>query len=350
MAFNRPTLIQLVQRITADLETNMGIIGAALRRAFTKLLAKVIAGIAHMLHGHLDYNAKQLSPKTADEDNLKQWADVYGLSPNPASFADGFVTLTGVDGSPIVSGTELVSSDSVSFKTTADGLIAAGVAIVAVRASVAGEDGNAELGTVLSLAAPVSGIDAEATVTTAIDGGADGETVEELRERLLERIQQPPSGGGPQDYKAWAKEVTGVTRAWSYPLYLGPGTVGVFFMRDNDDDSVFPSVGEVQDVSAHIELKRPVTARSYVFAPSADEIDFSITISPDSTEVRDAVEQELTDLLARAGEPGGVIYLSQIREACSIAAGEIDNVVHQPSADVNLANGYLPTMGTISWS
>lgn len=349
MAFNRPTLAQLVQRITTDLETSYGIVGAALRNSFIKLFGKVIAGAAHLLHGNLDWISKQILPSTADDENLLRWASTFGLERNEASFAEGTVTFTGTNETTIPEGTELVSADGVVFRTTGDGAIESGEADIDVIAEVAGESGNSAIATVLSLAAPLAGVDPETTVSVAIAGGADQETIEELRTRLLERIQSPPLGGAQQDYIQWAKETTGVTRAWCYPAYLGAGTVGVFFMRDNDADP-FPSESEVETVSAYIETKRPVTAQHYVFAPTAQEVDFSIAISPDTAEVRAAVEAELQDLFDRDAEPGGIIYLSRIREAVSVAAGETDNSISNPSADIDPSNGYIATMGTVTWA
>lgn len=350
MAFNRPTLAQLVQRITTDLETSYGIVGAALRNSFIKLFGKVIGGATHLLHGHLDWIAKQILPSTADDENLLRWATIFGLTRNEASFAEGTVTFTGTNEITIPEGTELVSADGVVFRTTADGEIASGTVDIDVIAEVAGETGNSAIGTVLSLAAPLAGVDAETTVSVALAGGSDQETVEELRTRLLARIQSPPLGGAQQDYVQWAKETSGVTRAWCYPAYLGAGTVGVFFMRDNDESGAFPSESEVEAVSAYIETKRPVTAQHYVFAPTAQEVDFNIAISPDTAELRAAVEAELQDLFDRDAEPGGVIYLSRMREAVSVAAGETDNSISSPSADVDPSNGYIATLGTVTWA
>jgi uncharacterized phage protein gp47/JayE len=67
--------------------------------------------------------------------------------------------------------------------------------------------------------------------------GSDIESIPDLRARLLERIQNPPSGGAAEDYVAWALEVPGVTRAWVYPKEMGAGTVTVRFVRDNDPRS-----------------------------------------------------------------------------------------------------------------
>lgn len=349
MAFERPSLSELRDRIVTDMETRLGIAGAGLRNGFTKLLSYVFAGVAHLLHGHLEWISRQIFATTADDENLSRHGNEYGVTRIAATYADGSVTFTGTNGTEIDEGTELVSSDGVLYKTTAAGTISAGVAEIAVIASAPGEAGNAALGTILSLSSPISGVESEAEVTVEITGGGDQEDIEDYRTRVLDRKRRPPLGGALQDYETWAKEVPGVTRAWAKATYLGEGTVATFFLRDNDDD-IFPSEAEIDDVSAYIETKRPVCAHSYVFAPTGYDVDFEIQLDPDETDVRDAVEEELRDLLDREAEPGEPILLSHIREAISLAAGENDHTLVSPTADVTVAAGYLAQFGAITWS
>lgn len=350
MPFERPTITDLYQRISNDIETRLDVIGASLRTGFVKVLSKVLAGIAHLMYGYLDWTAKQLFPDTAESENLDRWGSIWEISRTPASYAEGSLTFTGDNDTVIPEDTELVTADGVKYKTTEEGTIAAGTATVTARALTAGEVGNSDVGSVFSLETPITGLDSTATVSTEFTGGVDEESDDDYRTRVLERIAEPPLGGAEQDYVAWAKSVAGVTRAWAYPRYLGAGTVGIFFVRDNDEDSIFPDEGEIEDVSAVIETNKPVTADHYVFSPTADPVDFNVVISPDNSAVRYQVEQELADLIEREAEPGGVIYLSHIQEAISLAAGESDHTLLSPTADFESENGYMPTMGDVTFS
>src|ERR1019366_6335080 len=65
-----------------------------------------------------------------------------------------------------------------------------------------------------------------------ITGGADLETDNPMRTRMLESYAAPPHGGDANDYVTWALQVVGVTRAWVPPVPLVPGAVTVFFMMD----------------------------------------------------------------------------------------------------------------------
>jgi uncharacterized phage protein gp47/JayE len=183
-----------------------------------------------------------------------------------------------------------------------------------------------------------------------ISGGADEESDESLRARLLDRLRKPPRGGSKHDYEVWALEVPGVTRAWCYPLGVGIGTVSLTFVTDNAPGGPIPTQEMVERVRAHIEPLRPATVKEFeVFAPTAFPVDITLTVTPDSEAVRAAVRAELEDLIAREGEPGVVIYRSRITEAVSMAVGERDSTVYQPDADIDVPEGYFPMIGEITF-
>lgn len=354
MAFNRPTLQELVDRIKNDFTSRLTSGSAVLRKSVVFVLSRVIAGASHILHGHLDWIAKQLFPDTAALESLKRWASIWDVTQKPADFAGGNVTFTGTNGLQIPALSELQRSDGAKFVTDALATITGGTATVAVTAVDPGADGNTEAGVTLTLVSPIAGIQSAATVAAGgITDGQDEESPELLLGRLLQRIQNPPQGGSESDFERWALENSGVTRAWVYPLNQGAGTVGIAFVLDGEED-IFPDAGKVAEVQDYIDARRPVTIEATVFAPIEDAVDMAITLSPNTAEVRAAVEAELADLFKREAEPGGTILLSHIREAVSIAAGETDHTITSirgtTPANVVSAAGELAVVGTVSFS
>lgn len=349
MAFNRPSLNEIIERVRNDFQSRLTSGSAVLRRSVVSVFSRVIAGASHLLHGHLDWVFRQVFPDTAEKEQLDRWASIWGVARKPADFAAGQVVFTGTNGSVIPSGSELQRSDGIKFTTNASATISGGSATVAVTAVVAGAESNTESGVQVSLTSPIAGVQSAATVhSVGIEDGQDEESDDDLRNRLLQRIQNPPLGGSADDFERWALEVSGVTRAWVYPLNQGPGTVGLAFVEDNEAD-IFPSPTKVAEVQDYIDARRPVTIEATVFAPTPFEIDFTIEPSPDSPEVRAAIEAELEDLIRREGQPGGTILISHIREAISIAAGEEDYILTAPTGNVVADPGELPVMGTITW-
>jgi len=280
---------------------------------------------------------------------LDRYAGIWGVLRVPAAFAGGPVSISGATGAVVPTGTPMQRSDGAAYVTTADATLVDGAAVVQVSATVAGSAGNAGAGTQMAFVQPVANVASSGLVGGGgLGGGAVKESDDGLRARVLARIQQAPMGGASADYVAWALEVAGVSRAWVYPLEDGPGTVVVRFVRDNDA-SMIPDSGEVATVQAYIDERRPVTAQVQVLAPTAVPLDMQITLTPNTAAVRAAVQAELADVFIREAKPGGTILLSHLREAISVAAGETNNVLVSPIADVTHAPGEMPVLGDITW-
>ena len=350
MPFNRPSLPELIARIGSDIESRLPGTDARTRRSNLAVLARIEAGVAHGLYGYLDHIARQVIIDTADSDVLERWAAVWGLSRRSAINASGVVVFSGNNGTLIPAGLVLQRADGLQFLVAVTSSITSGTAQVLVTATEPGDLGNTEPATPLALAAQVLGLSGVATVGSGgIVSGADVESDDSLRARLLTRIQQPPHGGAAHDYVQWALEVPGVTRAWVHPLWMGAGTVGVVFVRDNDPSPI-PDSPEVAAVQAYIEARRPVTAEVYVIAPTPLVVPVTLSVTPDTPAIRAAVAAELVDVFRREATPGVTLRISHLREAVSLAAGEEDHVITAPAGDVVATAGQMPVLGTITWA
>lgn len=355
MPFLRPDLPTLIDRGVADIESRLPGADARLRRSNLNVLARVHAGATHGLYGFLEWLARQILPDTAEDEFLDRHAAIWLREPRfPAEYATGPVMVTGTNGATLPAGSLFKRSDGAIYVTDAEATIVGGTASVTMTAELAGQAGNTAAGSTLKIDSPEDGINAAATVAAGgLGGGADLESNDSLRSRLLERIQQTPQGGARHDYITWAKEVPGVTRAWCFPLEMGDGTVTVRFVRDNDT-SLIPDAGEVAAVQAYIDEQKPVGMEAFAVAPIGVPEVFQIHIVPATSTVKAAVEASLRDLLLREAEPEGgagegVILLTHIREAISLAAGESDHLLVSPIADIEPTTGQMVTFGGITW-
>lgn len=349
MAYARPSLTEIIERKITDIDSRLPTASARLRRSVLNALLRASAAVEHGLYGFIQWLSRQIIPDTAEAEFLERHANWWGITRVAASSAIGNITVTGSGTVP--AGVVLQRADGIEYTVDTEVVITSS-GVVAVTCSTAGAAGNTSAGAKLSFVSPIAGIDSSAT-TEDLTGGADIETDDALRARLRERVQQPPHGGAKNDYIAWAKEVAGVTRVWSMPLWLGAGTVGVFFVRDNDA-SIIPDTAEVQAVQDYIDSVRPVTANVTVIAPIAAPQDMTIQIKPNDSITQANITAELTDLFSRAanvedGNGAGTILISHIREAVSIAAGESDHVMVSPTANITLSIGEIATLGTITF-
>ena len=350
MPFARPTLTELISRVTTDISSRVtDVDSAVLRRSLLGVLGQSEAGAVHMLYGYLDWIAKQAIIDTAEKEYLERWAAIWKVIRKTAGFASGQVALSGTAGASILDGTIVQRQDGVQYKVMGDAVFAGGPLIVPVLALEAGEAGNFATGQPIFLLSPIAGVQSTATTATKLEGGVDVESDERLLARLLARIQQPPHGGAASDYELWALEVAGVTRVWVYPLQMGAGTVTVLFVCDEDED-IIPSPAKVAEVQAYIDARAPVTAEVFVLGPLADALNMTIKLAPNTTAVQNAVRAELADLIDRDSAPGGTILISRLREAVSLAAGENNNQIVTPTVDVTHATGHMAILGTLTFS
>lgn len=348
MTYSRPTLPEMINRVRADVISRLAQ-DDVLRRSDAEVYARVVAAVTHGLYGYIDWISRQLIYDTAEEEILDRWASLWLAVPRkPAAVATGSVTLTGLGGAVVPAGALMQALDGVQYATVNEVTFVGTSAVANIAAVLPAAAGNRVAGQTLTFATPVAGVQSGALASELV-GGADRESDEALRARLLGRIQTPPHGGSAPDYVSWALEVAGVTRAWCYPIELGAGTVTVRFMRDNDSGSAIPDAGEVAAVLAYINAVKPVTAQVTVVAPVAVPLNLTISVTPNTSAVRQAVQDELVDLIRREAVPGGTLLISRIRAAISAAAGEQNYTMSTPIADVVNTTGNITTLGTITW-
>ena len=351
MPFDRPSLADLERRHAADIDGELTALEPRLRRSLIGTIARVLTGAAHGLYGYIAWAVRQLFADSADGPELLRHANAYGITPSAAIQATGTLAITGTTGTRVDAGTKWRRGDDVEYESTADVVLAAGVASPAVRAVVAGAAGNAETGTKASLVSPIAGVVSDATADGALEGGHDEESVDSVRGRYLERLREPPQSGTVADYARWAKAAhAAVTRRWVRPLGRGLGTVDVYLMTDEATDDGVPAAAVATAARTYIDSRRPATADVNVIAPTA--VEFNVTIDmlvPDTAAVRAAVESELADLILRDSEPGGTILLTHVREAISSSLGETDHDLVTPDADVTHADAEIAVLGTVTW-
>ena len=361
MSFSRPTLTQLTDRISADFQTRITGASTLLRRSTLKVIARVLAGVFHLMYGFLEFISKQLFASSSDQAYLDRIASEYGIVRIAGTRASGEGLITGTNDEYVPIGTVLQSASGQRYITTILTTIAGGTATLLFEAEDAGSDGNDVAGISLSFITPLSGISSACTVdVNGITGGADIESDESLRARVLSRKRLPPHGGSKFDYVNWAREVPGVTRAWCFPEYAGVGTVALAFVRDGDVP-IIPDAAErlaVEDYliehtdpGTGLTMGIPVTAQPgfSVLDVTAYVVNFNIDIYPNTTAVKADIQAALEDLISTEGGPGETLYISKIRQYISNAIGEGHHRLNIPAADVAASQIQVHTLGVITW-
>ena len=333
MPFKRKTLSELRDENRNFLQAELKNVGALLRFANLKVVADMDAGMAHLHYGYLDYMALQSNPFTATDESLAGWMALKRVYRKPASAAKSKdVKAVGAANRIIPAGTILNRGDGYQYTVDAEikiqdsgeghGGITAVLPDVTDDVTGGGANGNADAGTVLTLDVNIAGVESQLTLIEAATGGADIEDEEAFRSRGLLSWQEPPQGGSDTDYKKWALEVSGVTRAWVKRRLNGAGTVGVYIMCDGNLNDGFPvgtdGISQLEDwgavkasgdqlsVADHIYPLQTDTAIVFVCSPIRKSIDFEIAgIKDANSTVVSNIESALTTLFFDEANPDG---------------------------------------------
>jgi uncharacterized phage protein gp47/JayE len=116
MPFKRPTLKELIKQARAAFDARLPDADARLKQSILNVNAAVMAGLVNGTYGYLDYLAQNLNQQTQDEFYLVRTGQLYGLAPNPAVLSSGNANFTGIDTTPVPSGTELADSGAISTR------------------------------------------------------------------------------------------------------------------------------------------------------------------------------------------------------------------------------------------
>ena len=348
--FATPTIQEIEQRVFSDINNALPGQNASIRYTPLNAIAQALVGAAYELYGHQEFIARQTNVLDCEDENLDKWGETFGVIRKIPTYATGTVTFTGLAASPIPAGTVVQSASGMQFATTTSYVIGAGSVVANIKALDVGIDYNYEAGTPLSLVSSLSGINTAVTVISTY-GGTSAETDDQYRARIKHRIQNPPMGGSQADYVSWALSQPGVTRAWCYPLEDGAGTATVRFVMDDTYSNGIPVAGDVSNMQTYLDSVRPITATITAEAPTPTALNITVTgISPNTTEVKNNAIAEITEMLKRKGQPGGIIRLSWIWDAISLATGTDYHRVTSPSADVSYTTGQIPVIGVVTWA
>jgi uncharacterized phage protein gp47/JayE len=299
------------------------------------------------LYFYQGYLAAELMPDTA-VDTLARHANIWGVPQLQPTAAVGNAVFAGTPAAPIPLGLTFTAPSGAVVATSASGTIGGGGTVtLPVVATVAGSAGNLPGGTVLTIVSPIEGLNPQSCTldSNGLAGGTDLEATESWRARILACIRQPAMGGAPADYATWAQEVLPGCYVQVVPNATGLGTVAIWIAMPGPAAA---SPAEVTEAQAYINTVRPVTAAATVQAASLVPINVTLHLIPDTPTIRAAASQALALSIAQDAAIGGTIYVERLDTALSTDGGFACDM-SVPSADVVLATGQIPVLGTVTF-
>lgn len=353
MSWAIPTTRTLAQRLAASMLAQQFVAadGAVVRldpnapQTLEQVLSVVWTLALSEVYSTIRDQLLEMMVTTATADGLlPQHAEMWGVPRNPATGAIGNVLASVSQEVTLPIRTAIVSDGSVQWLVTTATTIPAGTtAPVAVQANATGTIGNLAAGTELTLVSPVAGVTSLVVDSQGLAGGADIESVESWRARIIAKIRNPVAGGTDTDYEGWAKDA-GATYVNVLPDAYGRGTVGVVIAMPGP---AVPTDAQVAAVQAYIDARRPVTAKVTVVAAQLIQKSPAIVLNPDTVAARQQIAAELTAYYPSKGI-GGKLYVSEIVAVLTTINGTSNDLV-SPTADDQLADNAMAVLGTIDW-
>ncbi len=329
------SLSELVLYVEQQMAYNFFDGGApVLRKRVLKVLASVIGAALYMIMLLMKKVWRNRFVKTCDIDALDGFGAEYAIPHKPPVYASGYVELNVDAGKTVDVPVETYFADpdtGSEYYTIGNAKVTSENSKVRVVASVAGNAWNQPEGVVLQFRDNVpDGVGSEVKVCApGIVGGKSievvvngqveywGETAEEYRARLLNRVQNPPQGGSANDYKQWAERFNFVTKAFVKPNYPRINSVVVSCANFADESSAKLTEDQVNEARAYItaDERRVVTADVRVISVTPVKFQINATVSPFNDAVQESVKNALKSVLQSYGpdNPKTVIGFDDVR-------------------------------------
>lgn len=217
MALNLPTTEDLAQQYLAQFEALLNQNSPLNDKAFLIVLSALEAGGDQGLFKYAAERALQNLATTATGEDLDRIGEEYDTPRDQGQATVLTATITGTDSTVIPVNTEFVGDpNGVRYFTDAQATISGGSATLSMTAENIGALGNLNVTDTLTIGTQIPGADTTATVTAVTTTGADKESDESYRPRVLSAVRASCGGGNATDYKIWAEGVSGVFKAFPY--------------------------------------------------------------------------------------------------------------------------------------
>lgn len=286
---------------------------------------------------------------TATGKDLDRIVSEVGIVRKKATKSTGTITVTGINGSKIISG-EKVSTDSINFIFLEDKKIENNTIDVEVECEIYGTDGNIPIGAIKYFPKTLQGLQ---TVTNkeALVNGYNEEDDEALRERYYIKVRTPATSGNIYHYKQWCLETTGVGDCRIIPLWNGNGTVKCILINANKkgaDSSLIDSVKE------NIENNRPIGATVTVISALEKEINVTLNLTIEESynieNIKTSIENTITAYLKDIAFDKTYVSLAKIGSFILDTDGVVDYTelkINESVDNIQITNEEVAVLGQV---
>lgn len=311
-----------------------------------------VAAQIHALYLQAAWTERQCFPQTAVGEFLDFHAELRGVERKKAAAAAGEIRFSVSDAVNrdlvIPEGTVCMTAGLVRFETTRKGYLKAGELWVDVpaRAVETGASGNAAENTVLTMSVAPVGV-AFCSNPKAFAGGADEETDEELRKRVLATYRRLANGANAAYYEQQAMSFEDVSAAVVLPRARGIGTVDVIIAAHGG----MPDQELLGQVQSFFDGAREIAVDVQVKAPEILSVDVAVKLKVAPNYEPDGVKEKVREAIAGCfdgGQLGSGVLLARLGAVVFQVPGVENYAFSAPTTDIAVETDVLPVLGNLS--
>jgi len=344
------TVEEIYDEMLAVFREETGAEASAVSDLSVKLYA--VAAQVYGLYVQAEWLGRQAFPQTAQGEWLDRHAALRGLERRGALKAQGLIRFSVDDAAgadlTIPAETVCTTAGQVRFETLEEVVLPAGETAVEVlsQAVEAGSAGNVPAGSILAMAVPPVGV-SRCVNREAFSGGADAEGDESLRARVMETYRRMPNGANAAFYEQGALSFEQVAAVTVLPRSRGRGTVDVVVSTM----SGLPGAELLAELEEYFRLRREIAVDVTVRAPEVKHVDVTVKVKAaegvPASQVKAEVEQALRGFFSgeRLSED---VLVARLNQLVFSQKGVANCSVTAPGADVVVADGELPQLGTLT--
>lgn len=371
MSLVTPTTKTISDNIIAQLELSLNQTIPLLPKSFLRVLAKVLSGVFILLYKYGGSIFQNMFVQTASGKDttifgnvinpLSFWGRLIGVGdPVSATNAELIINITveNQTGS-LPSNTQLINSaNGVTYITLGVVLLNNPLVLAVIKAvgdqvngGGAGVIGNLNNGDIVSFVNPIANVNKDTIVVDTLVTGANGESEDAYRQRVLDRFQKRPQGGALSDYEAWGEEVAGIKNVYPYTSDC-PGQVDVYVEATPESSGNvdgIPTNAQLQAVLDSIELdlnglasRRPAGALVSALAITRTGFDCTVQglVADNIAEVQGQIQTAINEFFSNS-EP----FIAGLTVPPRLDQLSQSSLIGLVSDIVNASNGTFTTVG-----
>ena len=343
----------ILKKMTEEYTQLSGIVPQETSDIYVRL--SVLAGEIFNTAVNMEWLKNQVFPSTATGEYLDRHAEERGLTRRQASYATGSVVFSleqvAAYDMVIPAGT-MVATDSLEplcFETISEAVVYAGTysAYADIKAVDKGSKWNVAQNRIKLIVTSVAG-DFTVTNPDPCVSGAETESDESLRERVISSYKNTSNGTNCAYYEKIALEFPGVDSAAVVPRGRGAGTVDVYIACGGSD----ASEETVEEVQNKLSKLREVNVDVAVYNANSAVINLVLNLEVkdgyEFSEVSDECVRAIKEYIASRGV-GGSVLLTEAGECVYHIDGVKEySFSSYANSDTRCLKSQYPVAGTIT--